>query len=162
MKKYKTNHYTGCTNMTDNEIEKLNELLQGKIDYFQSRLTKWYEENDVEVYMSYYSSMTSLADGFHNILDYSSIDDDAHKDYWSEVFDIEGALDIVFDVINKWGLKYDADYYADNEYSPDKDIDDETGELVVIQSDGLSQMDVELKEWLEERGIPKSYNIWKN
>ena len=103
--------------------------------------------------MSYYSSMTSLADGFHNILDYSSIDDDAHKDYWSEVFDIDGALDIVFDVINKWGLKYDADYYADNEYSP---------ELAVIQSDGLSEMDVELKDWLEARGIPKSYNIWEN
>ena len=105
MKEYKTTHYNGCNNMTDSEIEKLNELLQGKIDYFQSRLTKWYEENDVEVYMSYYSSMTSLADGFHNILDYSSIDDDAHKDYWSEVFDIDGALDIVFDVLNKLETK---------------------------------------------------------
>ena len=162
MKEYKTTHYNGCNNMTDSEIEKLNGLLQEKIDYFQSRLTKWYQENDVMVYMKYESTMTTLADGFHNILDYTDYDPNYHKDYWSEVFDIEGALDIVFDVINKWGLKYDADYYADNEYSPDKDIDDETGELVVIQSDGLSQMDVELKEWLEERGIPKSYNIWKN
>ena len=153
MKEYKTTHYNGCTNMTDSEIEKLNELLQGKIDYFQSRLTKWYEENDVEVYIWYTSTMTTLADGFHNILDYSNHDDDAHKESWSEIFNIEGALDIVFDVINKWGLKYDADYYADNEYSP---------ELAVIQSDGLSEMDVELKDWLEARGIPKSYNVWEN
>ena len=154
MKEYKTTHYNGCNNMTDNEIEKLNELLQGKIDYFQSRLNIWYEENDVEVYMSYYSSMTSLADGFHNILDYSNHDDDAHKESWSEIFNIEGALDIVFDVINKWGLKYDADYYADNEYN--------SPELADIQTDALNEMDVELKEWLEERGIPKSYNIWEN
>ena len=152
MKEYKTTHYNGCTNMTDSEIEKLNELLQGKIDYFQSRLNIWYEENDVEVYMSYYSSMTSLADGFHNILDYSNHDDDAHKESWSEIFNIEGALDIVFDVINKWGLKYDADYYADNEYSP---------ELAFIHRDGLNEMYVELKDWMEARGIPKSYNILK-
>jgi len=153
MKKYKTTHYTGSSNMTDSEIEKLSGLLQNKIDTLQDSLIKWYDDNDVEVYIWYVSTMTTLADGFHNLLDYSNHDDDAHKEPWSEIFDIEGALDIVFDVINKWGLKYDADYYADNEYLP---------ELAVIQSDGLSEMDMKLKDWLEERGIPKSYNIWEN
>jgi len=154
MKEYKTTHYNGCNNMTDSEIEKLNGLLQEKIDNLQDSLIKWYEENDVEVYIWYVSTMTTESDGFHNILDYSNHDDDAHKEPWSEIFDIEGALDIVFDVINDWGLKYDADYYADNEY--------DSPELADIQIDALGEMDMKLKEWLEERGIPKSYNIWEN
>jgi len=154
MKKYKATHYTGSSNMTDSEIEKLNGLLQEKIDTLQDSLIKWYDDNDVEVYIWYVSTMTSLADGFSDILSYSDHDDNAHKESWSEIFDIGGALDIVFDVINKWGLKYDADYYADNGYN--------SSELADIQSDGLSEMDMELKDWLEARGIPKSYNIWEN
>ena len=155
MKEYKTTHYTGSSNMTDSEIEKLNELLQGKIDYFQSRLTKWYEENDVMVYMKYESTMTTLADGFHNILDYTDYDADYHKVPWSEVFDIDGALDIIFDVFNDWGLKYEPDHYqyhiTHNEPLPS-----------VLQSDAYSVMNGKLKEWLDERGIPDSYDVWAN
>ena len=153
MKNYKTTYYTGMNNVSDELAEILNGLLQERIDSFQNNLIKWYEDNDVEVYIWYTSTMTTLADGFHNILDYSKHDDDAHKEPWSEIFDIEGALDIVFDVFNDWGLKYEPDHYQYN-------INHNEELPSVLQSDAYSEMDGKLKEWLERRGIPDSYNIW--
>ena len=155
MKNYKTTYYTGMNDVSDELAEILNELLQRQIDDFQSRLTKWYHENDVMVYLNLVSTMTTLADGFHNLLDYTDYDANYHKDYWSEVFDIDGALDIIFDVFNDWGLKYEPDHYQyhinHNEPLPS-----------VLQSDAYSVMNGKLKEWLEERGIPNSYNVWEN
>ena len=155
MKKYKTTYYTGRNNVSDELAEILNELLQRQIDDFQNRLTKWYHENDVEVYISYTSTMTTLADGFHNLLDYTDYDDDGHKVPWSEVFDIDGALDIIFDVFNDWGLKYEPDHYQYH-------IDHNEPLPSVLQSDAYSQMNGKLKEWLEDRGIPDSYDVWAN
>ena len=155
MKNYKTTYYTGWQSISDELGEILNELLQGKIDYFQSRLTKWYEENDVEVYLSYTSTMTTLADGFHNILDYSNHDADYHKVSWSEIFDIDGALDIIFDVFNDWGLKYEPDHYQYH-------ITHKEPLPSILQSDAYSEMNAKLRDWLELRGIPDSYDVWAN
>jgi hypothetical protein len=77
------------------------------------------------------------------------------KDYWSEVFDIDGALNIIFDVFNDWGLKYEPDHYQYH-------IDHDEPLPSVLQSDAYSEMNGKLKEWLEERGIPNSYNVWEN
>tara|TARA_A100001515_G_C4574512_1_gene210872 strand:- start:836 stop:1303 length:468 start_codon:yes stop_codon:yes gene_type:complete len=155
MKNYKTTYYTGWQSISDELGEILNELLQRQIDDFQGRLTKWYEENDVEVYIWYTSTMTSLGDGFHNILDYSNHDDDAHKVPWSEVFDIDGALDIIFDVFNDWGLKYEPDHYQYH-------LDHKEPLPSVLQSDAYSQMNEKLRDWLDFRGIPDSYDVWAN
>ena len=154
MKEYKTTYYTGRNEVSDELAKILNNLLQDKIDGFQNNIIKWYDDNDVEVYIHEVSTMTTLADGFHNILDFSENDYmNVYKKPWSEIFDIEGALDIVFDVFNEWGLKYDPDHYQynleHNEPLPEG-----------LQSDAYSEMDGKLKEWLEERGIPNSYNIW--